>query len=160
MQHLQRTPPAGAGHHRTSILPFSGGIPLRFALPLDQFPVLAHPDILARGRIRFSFAWIGLNPPNGDDTVRLLPDTEHIRIRSHRQIPDDHLRTEPYVVRSLVNGRPCDRILAVLQAEYGIPDWMIDYREDSLGYEATIHLPVAQTITYDALRRELTPVRA
>lgn len=72
---------------------FSGGIPLRYAVPPDQFLVMAHPDILARGRILFSHAWIGLNPPNGDDTVRLLPDTDHIRIRSHRQIPADHLRT-------------------------------------------------------------------
>ena len=74
---------------------FSGGIPLRFAVPPDQFPVLAHPDIPARGRILFRHAWIGINPPNSDDTVRLLPDTDHTRIRSHRQIPADHLRTEP-----------------------------------------------------------------
>ena len=101
---------------------FSGGIPLRFAVPLDQFLVLAHPDILVRGRIRFSFPWIGLNPPNSDDTIWLPLDTDHIRIRSHHQIPADHLRTEPYAVRGFVNGRPSDRILATLQAEYGIPD--------------------------------------
>lgn len=148
------------GHGSTEVpKPGPTSVLASFNAEPDRFLIHANREQLTQNhRIVPNQAWIGINRPADNKIVWLPLDTDHLRIRNYRQIPQQHLETDSYVIRGAVGNGNEDDIMAQLQPDTGLPDLLLEYQEDDDGgYEVTVHVPRARTIRYDQLRADHIP---
>ena len=123
----------------------------------DRFLIFADRDALERHhQVIPNTVWWACPNAEGAFWIRMHPGD--IKIVNFPSIPEDHRDTVRHTVRDIINLHPLPRILAELQNDYDLPDFLMSIQDDILEYEATILLPKADTVEYNRLRDELGAV--
>ena len=134
-------------------LPGPGEEPLQFDCYLDRFIVMADRNALLHNEVKANCVWWACRAVPGT-AMWIRMNNGDLVILNFPQVPDEHRKTQPLTVRGPLNGRSKTRLLAAIREAYEIPDLLLEYDEDLMDYEITIHLPQADTFKYNRLRQE------
>ena len=154
IDHLQRTEQSSTNRYAHNRYASLRHAIIHIECCLERFLVFANREALDHhDQVIPDTVWWA--HPNTEEACWIRMHPEDIAIVNFSHIPDDHRDTVPHTLRGVIDRRPLNRILGDLQNEYHLPDFLISIQDDILEYEATVHLPKADTVAYNRLREEL-----